>query len=365
MNSTNLFKEIKRFFIENLKLIIGVAIVSLLGFLIYNYVSFQGETVTENEEEETEVTHEIPEHIARFRFYVESSIGEHIGNANLFQIVLLNDDVISQVELETGTSIQQYLEWQEEIDFSRSVEDPGAIGLTRDGNSETIIFKTRIGTEEDSLAIAEAYYALLENGELEFFENKEVYMLEQPYLDIPEEAELSATYPRNQINRMFSEKIEENEVSFVDGALVGQSLIAVIAGLIFGTIIAYYKSQASKQINYLFNYEVKKDDLFFLVNNKDDLAKILLNPVNVNRVVLSEQNNAQASLKQMNVAHSDMTFDDSLLTRLPADQYEEVTLLIEEGQTSKEWYYQQREILKNYFSGTIKLIQFKNENISE
>lgn len=343
MPSRVFFQEIKRFFKENVKIYFSFLLLGLLSFGIM--IFFQ----SMNGKDKTSVEIDEDARMSTFVFYVENSEQYVYNNSNFLDTVFLDKKYVEEAEKATGIELSKLIDEQLESDFIPTLLDRGYIGVGRDVHDETMLFQAKLGSEKDNLAVANYYYNLIVNEEIPFLDNKNVYIVKEPYLVELEEENIAPS-------------TTELEPSIL--VLILKGVIFSAVGLLIGIIFAFLYHLLTNKINYSFSYEVEKDDLFFIErSDRNQLISLMVNPDFGEKIILS-QYDLPVKLKEELGSNSEnrIVYSNQLLKENPNKHYDEIIFCIVESKTDKQWYYQQRESLKN-FNNHIKVIQIPNELI--
>lgn len=339
MSSRVFFREFGRFLKENRMIYFAFAVVGIALFGIIQFV----ETI--NIDKEAESIH-IQENarMATFVFYVENTDQGVYTNSNFLDSVFLSSEFINGAERNTDIEISELIEKQLESGFVPTLLDRGYIGVGRNVHNETMQFQVKLGTEEENLAVANYYFDLLVNDEIPFLQNKTIYIVNEPYLVELSEENISAS---NQTSSDSSLPI-----------LILKGIIFAGGSLIVGILSMFLYHFFTNKINYAFSYEFDVSDTFFVIRkNNAEFESTIANPNYGKKLVLSQENfSDQVKLNMTGGKAENYYFSNQLILENPAEEFNEIVFIIVENQTDKEWYYKQREVLKN-FSNPVKIIQ--------
>lgn len=339
MSSRVFFREFARFLKENRMIYLTFAVI---GIALFGVLQFVGSIDTDKEEEPVHIQENT--RMATFVFYVENSDQSVYNNSNFLDSVFLSSEYVKGAEMNTGISINELIEKQLESGFIPTLLDRGYIGVGRNVHNETMQFQVKLGTEEENLAVANYYFDLLMNNEIPFLQNKIVYILNEPYL-----VELS------------EENISASNQTSSDSSLPVLTLKGIIfagGSLILGILSMFLYHFFTNKINYAFSYEIDASDTFFVIRkNNKEFESTVANPNYGKKLVLSQEKiSDQLKIKMTDGKAGNYVFSNQLILENPAEDFNEIVFIIVENQTNKEWYYKQREVLKN-FSKPIKIIQ--------
>lgn len=359
MDSLTLANELRRFFKENrlrialvtLFMIIAVTCLTLLASRLPNFDS--GQDTNGNSEIGTP---------AIFQFYVQTEDGNSFGNSSIVEEFFLKPEVITEIENKTGVSINSMLEEQQLSGFQKTQTDRGILGVMRDGSSHVFTANASIGTEEENLAVMQAYFDYLNSGNIPVLENKEVYILKEP---------TNLKFLMNGSQEIeFSEQVTETTAT---KKLILAIAVGMFGGLVAGVVVSFIYQLLRKVITYAFSFGWSEQDIYQSISKDDAQAvqQTVLHPFTEMKVILVQHQDAmklneikphekvnfvsktnQLKLGVMNI----LTVND--LSELdPLLHIEECIIFVESGKTEKKWYEKQRMQLKNY-NTRIKIIQF-------
>lgn len=339
MSSKVFFREFGRFLKENRTIYITFAVV---GIVIFGISQFLGSNDVEKEEETIQIQENT--RMATFIFYVENTDQSVYTNSNFLDSVFLSSEYVDGAEINTNIEISELIEKQLESGFVPTLLDRGYIGLGRNVHNETMQFQVKLGTEEENLAVANYYFDLLLNDEIPFLNNKTIYIVSEPYLAELTEENISASNKTSSDSSL--------------PVLLLKGMLFTGGGLIVGILTMFLYHFFTNKINYAFSYEVDASDTFFMFrNNNAEFVNTVVNPSYGKKLVLSQEKFSDPLKHKMTGGKAEkIFFSNQLILENPAENFEEIVFVIIENQTDKEWYYKQREVLKN-FSVPVKIIQ--------
>lgn len=340
MDIQTLLKEIKTFLFESKKIIllttsaviIMVAVLQLLGY-------FLGSQPDESDTNEFDALH-----TASFEVYIEQNNLGAFTNSYLIEAFLKQDDVINEIEKISNLSIAPVIDEYNEVNEIITTTDEDPINVSRNTSTNILTISFGIGTEEENLKAAKAYYQWLESSEHQFFEDKKLF-----YISAPETLDTDTI--TNQVE------------SFSIRNLVIRLVLAVFGGVILGIAIALAFVLFNKKIMYAFTYGWNEDDVFLNYsedNNPKEIAHSLIQPNIGKKVILSEKSLDQElinDLKNMFQNENQLIFSSDVLDVDPSVTINEFIIVIKRKETTKSWYQDQRRQLKSYRSSTIKIVQ--------
>src|SRR5699024_4093028 len=138
----------------------------------------------------------------------------------------------------------------------------------------------------NNLILADYYYQLLMDGNLEFLDNKNFYTFIEPKMLVEEQESV--------------EEVEEPK-PITPSMIVKNSLIGLVVGFVLFVGFALMKAIFGKPLNYAFAYNIKEDDKFLLFdsdrNHQELLNTFVSLPYNNNRVLLIENYDLNTDMK--------------------------------------------------------------------
>lgn len=355
-------------FIKDSKKIIGLTILSvtllLLGYSLLNF--FTSSRVEEAEPVETEETiptsyeelEEVPfelmttsevvymqdyleEKAYKFMFFVKNTNDEPIGNLNMMRAIFRHERVVEQVE---------------EVLGERLFPDP-TLSVNILSFADSGLFQLQLGrvNNEASERLAQVYYDLIENGEIEVLNEFEVTLFEDspiPLTHLVTEEEVDETIVT-----------ERNNVLLIRN-LVMMSIVGIAAGLLLGIAVAVLLSYLSKYVSHIYIYENKFNDKIVRLNHLSDneetkgkLNQNILYPKNSKKLVLIDQHSLDGTKTNIGELSSEDILVRNDFSELATDQdIDEVIILSQLHKTRKAWYKNQRVQLSGY-AFPVKIIQ--------
>ena len=345
MSTMMYYKEIKRFLKENIKFITIVAIV--VSSLFFGFLRFFMDSPTANDiEVHSTNIDDLNVRNAQFRVYIENPHDTVFININLLEKVLFSEENIKAAETAIGIDIQTILDEQETAGFIGTQTDRGAIGIGRDPMTDTLVFTTKIGTEEDRLKTAEYFFDFLNDNELPVLNGKRVVVIETPHLHEYTELELKA-----------GNAIEATK-SFSFTVII-EAILSLFVGTILAIMMVFFYHMNTNKINYGFNYFVRPQDLLVIENNPEKILPLISEPISEDKIIVS-----QAELPRRVIDGLD-NIDVVTANLLEIDSKKvtsEIIILVVEGLTSKGWYSEQLNFLKR-LETKVRIIQTSKDSI--
>ncbi|WP_407370897.1 hypothetical protein [Carnobacterium sp.] len=340
MDIQTLLKEIKIFLFENKKTIFlttGVVIIIVAALQLLGY--FFNSQPNEADLNEFDALH-----TAYFEIYIEQNNLGAFTNSYLIEAFLNQDDVINEIERKSGLSIGPVINEYREANEVIITTDEDPINVSRNTSTNIMTISFGIGTEEENLKAAKAYYQWLEDSNHQFFEDKKLF-----YISAPETLDIDT--------------ITNQAKPFSIKTFVIRLVLAVFGGVILGIAIALAFVLFNKKIMYAFTYGWNEDDVFLNFSedsNPKEIAHSLIQPNNGKKVILSENSLNQEllnDLKNMFQNENQVIFNSDVLNVDPLITINEFIIVIKRKETTKSWYQDQRRQLKSYRSSTIKIVQ--------
>lgn len=342
MDSHTLVKEISRLLVENKNKIIKFTILFFSILLVVQFIPAVSRYYKESKNE-GEVTTDF-DNPAIFEMYIEYENGNVYTNTLLLEETLKSESNIQAAEEATGVEISDLLDLEEELGYKKTATDRGALGATRNELSNIWIFIARVGTEEENLRVSEYFYDLILNNNVEILNNKPFYSLSEPRVFTQEEL------IKSNILLDGEQGVEVLTTRFV----ISTVIFSLFGGIALAFILVLTLTFFNKKISFAFNYHWSEEDTFILLENnqRKSIERALLLTKRMDRVLLLQD---KGGLMGLNLKSNNQVTDDLLAIDLAVD-VEEVVIFIQPGKTEKNWYNQQREILKVY-RVPVKIIQ--------
>ncbi|WP_290491796.1 MULTISPECIES: hypothetical protein [unclassified Aerococcus] len=369
MSLLTIIAELWRFFINNIiKIIIGAIIVMGLTLgarmLLTNYIenSAIGEATSEtsaNAEltpEEIEASYNYlatvyEQEPAEFSFVAINPEGLILGNSFILDEFLSRPDILAELEEISGVDIAATLEAQENVGLEKSRDFRGGLAAVRNTSTDEITMRVLVGkTAEENLAVAEAIYQYIIDGNVPIYENYDIIFLSTPDIgeDLIVEENIMIPTP---------ETLSGLQPQETGGSLVIYAVLGGILGVILSTVVLFVLHFFSKKITYAYDYTWDFDDYQWLVDSKkvntENLNNWLMIPADKSRIAL-----AQTTDNEIVQAFSNAQLPVSNQLNVEDQAPEEVIIFIESGTTDKEWYQNQFELSKLYES-RVKIIHLK------
>ncbi|WP_034549670.1 hypothetical protein [Carnobacterium funditum] len=338
MEIQTLIKEVRLFLKEYMKkIIVLTGVIVTIGIILQVSLYFLDSQSQDNTK--NGIT---PVHTASFEIYIEQNNIGAFTNSYLIEEYLKQENVVKKIEKSTNLAILPILNEYEETHTVITTTDEDPINVFRNTSTNILTVSFGIGTEEEDLETAEAYYSWLQENDFQFFDDKIIY-----YISSPESTE-------DFINE------QENSPSII--RLIINLVLVVFGGIILGIALSLIKTLFNKKINYAFTYSWDEKDVFLNYTDEYNATKIvqsILHPYLEKKVVISEQPISEEIIETINKVQQgeNILFVSELSTIDPKLEIDEVIIVIYRNETLKKWYQNQRKQLKNYPNTTIKIIQ--------
>lgn len=360
MNNHNEMKNILLFLRKNIKIILGPAVVMFLVFLLFsivdnvrspleedyeessthreeqlqNFSSYDIEDLTEEELEEYKSL--LHEEGFYFRVYIEHPNAGAFTSSYVIEEIIKKDEVLDLV-----TSIT-------EMEFT-DISPELAIQVSSINNS--VIHNVQVSTNdiEFDRVIAEAYLTIINNQEIDFFNDRRVYVLDNQVIPVNvEETDLIEDSP----------SLADSDLSVVDRFLF--ALIGLILGLVIGVLLAFAKVKTNNEIGEFYKIKQSDDDLIIdysglsLNEYLQNILHAVYYPASNRKAIISE-NSLPKSLEE-NFKKSNISIANDISSLENDVLYDEIIIVIEKNVTGKDWYNLQRKQLNIYDETIIKIL---------
>lgn len=366
--------ELITFFKDNIKIII-LSIVSFLlifaigiGYTIYTDNKIENtinDTVKEDNlfksidetiplEEQFDpreidiIVDKLQEEAVHFSFYLEKEPAEPFTSSMLLKKLLTSPSVLHNVENQTNIEIEPSPEF--------------AVNVDLDSKSMLMTMTIGTGNEEANKKLANAYYSIISEEKSPFFDNKTVYMMNEPEVI---SSNVNETPENSEVMMSNADQISYKQLIFL-------TLVVILAGGLFGIVISIVRSLVRNEVSEIYGFAIKDEDNILNISaikseSKEEkfrqIAHSIVHPAKKVKLILSETD-IDMSLIEILKKDSDVytgknciSLKQSESTVLIANNIidinskfslDEVVLLCEKNKTSKKWYEKQRKLLENY-----------------
>lgn len=354
--------EIRKFIKYNFKkvvlysLILGTIFAAVL--LLLNRNNQGPQTGRDNQDRDTSVSY--------FQYYSEREDGSALTNLSVVREFFTRESVMKDwsrrldVPLENIAVEGELMFVDDELEDTEVVsgeqaesvrtvdpEDIVNINMYKGDYSHLFTLTVTSQSETKSLEIVEYYFDLIENDEVPFYENKNIYVFQEPQI------------MENLIRVDDMVEIEIEKPTSV-------SIVNIVVGYVLSFIIVVglfvLKSLFSGKLLYSFSYLWDEKQSFLLYspkyNNVDELQQFIKYPDN-NKVYLTEDHLSDTQYKDLsgiNILSESMIYQNLTEVNLN-DPIDEIILLVVEGETSRKWYREQQRLLSIYNESQIKIVQ--------
>lgn len=328
--------------IKKYKKLIGIVV----GVIILIFAGIQAFRLSNGQSDDTDKDgNEQVSNPAQFDIYIEDDVEGTFLNSYLIEIFLTQDEIVDQIESETDVSIQPVLEEYAQNDENEAIyteEDP--INVERHRSSHVLYVTIDVGNEEENLSVAEFYYNYLQNTDDAFFENKDIFFVEEP------------TIPNN--DESAPNALNSQETGIISLNLIIQFIAAIVAGLVLGILVAIFKVILSDRIQYGFTYGWNLDDNYISFKDGTPVDKVSQSVslmTTKNSIILSQFEIDARIIESMNNQNDVSVYHN--LEEKDDHSTNTVIIVIQRNKTTKKWYREQRRYLK--------LLDYENLNIIE
>lgn len=340
MDARLFFKQVKIFLNENKKMIFITACSILVISIAVQVLAF----FIMNNNEENDNMSENMAYTHSFEIYLEQNNVGQFTNADLLEDVLNKKYIITEIENYANLNLQSILDSSDNTNESNESLDLNRINVEKHPSTNIMMVSFGVGSKEENLKIAEAYYEWLNTTQFPFFEDKQIYFMSEP------------------------EAIETIEITSVTEPLnftrvIILTVASLFAGILLGIILSFFKAILSKKIMYGFSYHWNEKDTFLILDSvlsTRELENSIIYPNIGNKIILSEKkidNDIVKTINQLTLEKSSLFFDTNVHHINPSLNVDEFVFIIKRKETSKEWYQIQRKQLKNYTNSLVKIIQ--------
>lgn len=333
--------ELKRFFKENTKKILGLTLIIALLYVLFQV--FLGAYFPNNSESEEGVIGEYPP--ASFKILIEEEDGTVFTNSTLIKEYFFLQRNVDELAEVTNINIENLVEQSIKDGAIKTPEE--LITFVRYAGSS--LFELRISSSdlEKNLTMARYYHDKFFENDIPFLENRRVYEFTPPTLLELEDETLAEVPSSNQTIKKY----------LLNG------VVGIVLGLFLSILLFLLKSLFSSRMTYSFAYEWEQDDHFQLyksnLGNEEEIKHFIRHPKTGKKLVIHDQDLPDFLTNEFENISVDSTYEvvHSVVETNPSYSYAEVILMIDGGHSSKKWYRKQRMLLRNYQT-QIKIIQY-------
>ncbi|WP_192983063.1 hypothetical protein [Marinilactibacillus psychrotolerans] len=318
---------------EKVTIIISAIIVTILAIAIQLVAHFDFDNMNSEEEVSS-----VP---AKLDLYIEQENLGAFANSYLIETLITEPEVVSEISSVSNVNISTILNaYAEENEVIYSTEDP--INVERNTSSNIMMMTVNVGSSKDNTAVAKAYYNWFENTPAPFFNDKQIFLINEPELiDDP----------------VVSNDTQSKSIQF----FIVRAVIGLIFGTLVGVIVALLKVTLSDKIRYGFTYGWNTKDIYIKEIESTPSYKIahdLLNSQLSSLAILSEQPISDDLKKEMNKFNTKNYTIYNQIANIPIEiKVDEFVFIIKRNETTKKWYSKQRNDLKLYPNSRVKIVE--------
>lgn len=333
--------DIKSFILEVIELIKKEKLTIFITAIIVTIMAIAVQIVAVYDfgsKDDTEDAVSVP---AKLDMYIEQEGIGAFSNSYLIEILATDPEVAREVSEASNVDIETVLEtYAENNEVIYTTEDP--INIERNTSSNVMMMTINVGSNEENLAVANAYETWFENTTAPFFEDKEVFLISDP--------ELVGSIPVDSDNNFLS-----------IGSILIRSVLGLLFGILVGLVIAVLKVILNDKIKYSFTYGWNTTDIYIKETKSTPAPKtahdILSSQVN-SLAIISEKSLSNELLKELNSYNSREYNVYNNIANISLDkQVNEFVFIIERNETTKNWYNKQRNDLKLYPNSRVKIVE--------
>lgn len=347
MNLLTLISELWRFFIENLKKILGLTILLALVIVGIAYgvqslpqnhlIGIQDEPVSAEQlkKDNERLSKVYTQEPAEFQFVVSDRNGEIIENSYIFDEYFSSPEVVKDIKENTGIDISKTIQAEKDFDLLKTQNYRGSIAAIRDLSSSMITLRVLVGeSKEENLKVARYLQSLLENDEVAIVKGLTV--------SIVTEAENKELLNLQEISSVPTEGTLAQLVIGGTFSPVTISILGVILGFLLATVFVFIFHFFGQTIRYGFDYTVNFEDSQVIINPKK--TKNLVE--HLNAMINSEEKQEGLVLSEVDLGEGIQKVSEGLNPETAG--FKSAMLFIQTGKTSKQWYRQMRDLLAIY-----------------
>lgn len=385
MKNLPTIEELMSFLKDNLRIIIVSVVLCLfffgsgIGYTIYTNSKIedtvqdtvQEENLLDNidetlpleeqlEPEEIEmIVDKLQEDGVEFSFYLEKESADPFKSPDLLKELLVSPNVLNTIEQEADTKI---------------VPSPElAVNVTLDSDNLLLTVTVGTGNVEKNRAIADAYFKIISEESAPFFENKTVFIADEP--EIIETLDNKNNIDETQLNSSLTiSNLTPKRIIFL-------VIAAIVLGIIIGVIIALAISLLKKEVDEIYGFAIKDEDVILNISNIRDQSKeevtkkivhSIIHPRKKTKLILSEtkldheiiehlRDETNIQFERNSVLSTDkkmlIIIANNIIDIDPKIKIDEVAFICEKNKTTKKWYEDQRKLLEVYETITKVILQ--------
>lgn len=283
---------------------------------------------------------------AEFQALISLEDGEVFGNSYVFDEYFTSPEILNQMEELTDVPLNKWINSEHALELFKTSLFRGGIAGIRNTSSGVITFRFLVApTAEENLKVANAYRDLLmaENS-IPFMESQTPTIMLEPMIGEVLDLEQVTEVPTENTLTIFNhQNLLTKMVVLIAGFIVG-------AGLSF--VFYFIKRLLSDTIVYAFEYQWYYEDFHRLIEQTDDLDTLMIKNSLPLEVIAQFPINNNAIHKSISETLHTIVKD--------SDPGKECIIVIQSGQTTKEWYKVQFNTAK-YYHLPLQIIHISRE----
>ncbi|MFL2072615.1 hypothetical protein ACEN32_09930 [Marinilactibacillus psychrotolerans] len=334
--------DIKTFVLEILELIKKEKFIILLSAVVVTIltVAIHFVAVFDYGKNNNEVLENIS---AQLDMYIEQENLGAFANSYLLETLVTEPEVVEEISTSTNVDIMSVLNrFSENNEPIYSTEDP--INIERNTSSNIMSLTVNVGSDEENLKVADAYYNWFDKADSPFFQDKDVFLINEPEL--------------------INDSLNSNQSNSIS---IKTTIIWVILGLIFGIVIglmvAVLKVIFSDIIKYSFTYGWNSNDIYIKEKQSTPVTKIahsILSSQADSLAILTEKTLSSELINEISKFNSKNFVIYNDIANISIDSnIEEFIFIVERNKTTKKWYIKQRNDLKLYPNSRVKIVEIE------
>lgn len=357
MSLTTIINEICRFIKKNfIKILVGaivISVIAILGSLFLpnligqsNEISEETELNQSQSDEDTQVSRSYlldvySQEPAEFEVFIQLEDGNIFGNSFIFDEYFTSDQIVKEIESETGINYSQTLEHEKKLGITKTSQYRGSIAGIRDSSTNIITIRVQVSeTSEENLILAEAFAERIINNEIPFIQGLNVTFLSSPIIgEKLVESDLQMVSSPRSIG-ILSPTTSENRSILLYG------IAGFILGLMLMLILLFIVQLFKNKINYAFQYSWDFNDYHFVTTLSkmgSDFVSLLQFNETKRQLVISQDSKFPEFLSSDNNISQSLTRHTQV-----AEKIDEIILIIESNKTDKKWFSEQYQLAEKY-----------------
>lgn len=356
MSLLTIIREFWRFLKDyRLKIILGSIVVATIAVGGRFYLSQMKATENQADYDYLEKVYEQTPALIEIVATLED--GQLFTNSHIFDEYFSRPEIVRQVEESAGIEFYQWYESEQALELYKHSGFRGGLGAIRDSSSNIITLRFLVGqSEEENLAIAQAYADILRKQPLPFLRNTEITIISEPAI-----GEIASF---DMYENLASPETLNPFKSPSAPSIAVYGIAGLIAGAFLTTAAIFILRLNKKVITYGFDYVWSLEDYHLLYdrndsNGKSTLEEFLRVPIVPHRVILA-QHHAESSLNTL-LIHPDqlgLVFLQGIQELADVQiEPDEFVILVQSNQTEKGWF-QEQMLLAELYSIPVKIIHF-------